>query len=86
MKLDPEAVESEMNGLAVGVRGLDGLLGMPVKFWRRLYLLPDLEVGVDWSSVSSCIDQLSAFISLERLLTGPPERSGDSAPWPLEPT
>ena len=47
MNDEPEAVESEMKGLAVGVRGLEGLLGMPVKFWRRLYLLPDLEVGVD---------------------------------------
>lgn len=81
MKLDPEAVESEIKGLAVGVRGLDGLLGMPVKFWMRLYLLPDLEVGVDWSSVSFYINQLSACSSLGRILTGPPEsRSGDSVP------
>jgi len=43
VKLDPEAVEREMNGLAVGVRG-DELVGK-ARLGIRLYLLEDL-VGV----------------------------------------
>ena len=43
MTVDPEAVEREMNGLAVGVRG-DELVGR-ARFGIRLYRLEDL-VGV----------------------------------------
>ena len=43
MKLDPEAVEREMNGLAVDVRGVE-LVG-EARFGMRLYRLDDL-VGV----------------------------------------
>ena len=43
MKLDPEAVDREMNGLAVGLRG-DELVGK-ARLGIRLYRLDDL-VGV----------------------------------------
>jgi hypothetical protein len=49
--VDPEAVEREMNGLAVGVRG-DELAGK-ARLGIRLYRLEDL-VGVP-VSVDSCI-------------------------------
>jgi hypothetical protein len=47
--VDPEAVEREMNGLAVGVQG-DELVGK-ARFGIKLYLLEDL-VGVPVSVVS----------------------------------
>lgn len=50
MKLDPEAVEREMNGLAVGVRG-EAEVGK-ARFGIRLYRLAEDLVGVDWSSAS----------------------------------